>query len=101
LATRASLADLTLVHRPVRASWLNQAEIFCSIVQLKVLRPNCFENLAQLARTRTSSSTTTTRVPSPSTGRSHAPTSPSYSKSLADREPPTPRKERRTPAATP
>jgi hypothetical protein len=71
--------DLTLVHLSVRASWLNQAEIFCSIVQRKVLRPNCFEHLAQLARRRASSSPTTTRVPSPSTGRSYAPTSPSYS----------------------
>ena len=40
---------LTLVHGPVHASWLNQIEIYFSIVQRKVLTPNDFDNLDQLA----------------------------------------------------
>jgi hypothetical protein len=40
---------LTLVHGPVHASWLNQIEIYFSIVQRKVLTPNDFTGLDQLA----------------------------------------------------
>jgi len=29
-----------VVHTPVHASWLNQVEMYCSIVQGKVLTPN-------------------------------------------------------------
>jgi len=36
---------------PVHASWLNQIEIYFSIVQRKVLKPNDFNNLADVART--------------------------------------------------
>ena len=36
---------------PVHASWLNQIEIFFSIIQRKVLDPNDYENLGDLART--------------------------------------------------
>ncbi len=36
------------VHLPVHASWLNQVEIFFSIVQRKVLSPNDCESLAEL-----------------------------------------------------
>jgi len=43
--------NLVLVHLPLHASWLNQIEIFFSIVQRKVLEPNEFDNLAELART--------------------------------------------------
>ncbi len=43
--------NLVLVHLPVHASWLNQIEIYFSIVQRKVLEPNDFANLADLART--------------------------------------------------
>ena len=35
----------------MHASWLNQLEIYFSIVQRKVLEPNYFDNLANLART--------------------------------------------------
>ncbi len=38
--------NLTLVHLPTHASWLNQVEIFFSIVQRKVLTPNDFADLA-------------------------------------------------------
>jgi len=43
--------NLVLVHLPVHASWLNQIEIFFSIVQRKVLEPNDFANLADVACT--------------------------------------------------
>jgi hypothetical protein len=43
--------NLTLVHMPVHPSWLNQIEIYFSIVQRKVLEPNDFENVAEVART--------------------------------------------------
>lgn len=43
--------NLVLVHLPVHASWLNQLEIYFSIVQRKPLEPNDFDNLADLART--------------------------------------------------
>jgi hypothetical protein len=36
------------VHTPVHASWLNQIEIYFSVVQRKVLTPNDFENLKTL-----------------------------------------------------
>jgi len=38
--------NLVLVHGPVHASWLNQIEIYFSIVQRKVLTPNDFDSLA-------------------------------------------------------
>ncbi|MGA8922050.1 MAG: IS630 family transposase, partial [Candidatus Dormiibacterota bacterium] len=37
------------VHGPVHASWLNQVEIYFSIVQRKVLTPNDFAGPHQLA----------------------------------------------------
>jgi hypothetical protein len=43
--------NLVLVHLPTHASWLNQIEIYFSIVQRKVLEPNDFDSLAEVART--------------------------------------------------
>jgi DDE superfamily endonuclease len=40
--------NLHLLHTPVHASWLNQIEIYFSIVQRKVLTPNDFESLSHL-----------------------------------------------------
>jgi hypothetical protein len=37
--------NLILVHSPVHASWLNQVEIYFSILQRKVLTPNDFKSL--------------------------------------------------------
>lgn len=37
-----------LLHTPIHASWLNQVEIYFSIVQRKVLTPNDFVSLADL-----------------------------------------------------
>ena len=39
---------LIVVHTPIHASWLNQAEIYLSVVQRKVLQPNDFDDLALL-----------------------------------------------------
>ncbi len=41
---------LILVHLPVHASWLNQVEIYHSIIQRKLLDPNDFASTAELAR---------------------------------------------------
>jgi len=43
--------NLVLVHLPLHASWLNQVEIYFSIVQRKLLQPNDFEDLGEVART--------------------------------------------------
>lgn len=45
---RAKWPNAILVHTPVHASWLNQIEIYFSIVQRKVLTPNDFSSLAEL-----------------------------------------------------
>lgn len=42
--------NLILVHLPVHASWLNQVEIYHSIIQRKLLDPNQFESTAEIAR---------------------------------------------------
>ena len=39
---------MTLVHTPVHASWLNQVEIYFSIVQRNVVTPNDFACLGAL-----------------------------------------------------
>jgi hypothetical protein len=41
--------QIVLVHAPIHASWLNQVEIYFSIVQRKVLTPNDFPDLNSLA----------------------------------------------------
>jgi DDE superfamily endonuclease len=42
-------ANLRVVHGPIHASWLNQIEIYFSIIQRKVLTPNDFSSLQMLA----------------------------------------------------
>jgi hypothetical protein len=42
--------NLVLVHLPLHASWLNQIEIYFSIVQRKLLQPNNFPDLAAVAK---------------------------------------------------
>jgi len=44
---RAAYPTLIPVHSPVHASWLNQIEIYFSIVQRKVLTPNDFTSLTE------------------------------------------------------
>ena len=43
---QARYPNLILVHLPTHASWLNQIEIYFSIIQRKVLTPNDFPDLA-------------------------------------------------------
>src|SRR5262245_41344364 len=45
---RDQWTNAILIHTPVHASWLNQVEIYFSIVQRKVLTPNDFSSLADL-----------------------------------------------------
>lgn len=45
---RAKWPTLIVVHTPVHASWLNQIEIYFSVVQRKVLTPNDFQSLDEL-----------------------------------------------------
>jgi hypothetical protein len=45
---RARDDRIILVHTPVHASWLNQVEIYFSIIQRKVLTPNDFAGLEAL-----------------------------------------------------
>jgi hypothetical protein len=40
--------NLIVLHTPVDASWLNQVEIYVSIIQRKVLTPNAFTNLTEV-----------------------------------------------------
>ncbi len=40
--------NLVVVHTPIHASWLNQVEIYFSVVQRKVLTPNDFTSLTAL-----------------------------------------------------
>ncbi len=40
---------LHLVHGPVHGSWLNQVEVYFSIIQRKVLTPNDFKSLDEVA----------------------------------------------------
>ena len=42
---RGEWPTLRLVHTPTPASWVNQIEIYFSIVQRKVLTPNHFDDL--------------------------------------------------------
>ena len=41
----AQFPNAIMVHTPVHASWLNQVEIYFSIIQRKVLSPNDFDDL--------------------------------------------------------
>jgi putative alpha-1,2-mannosidase len=44
----AAWPNAVLVHLPVHASWLDQAEIYFSVIQRKVLTPNDFTDLDQI-----------------------------------------------------
>lgn len=41
-------SNAILVHTPIHASWLNQVEIYFSVLQRKLLTPNAFESLEEL-----------------------------------------------------
>jgi transposase len=40
--------NAVMVHTPIHASWLNQAEVYFSVVQRKVVSPNDFTNLDEV-----------------------------------------------------
>ena len=40
-----------MIHTPVHASWLNQVEIFFSVIQKKVVSPDDFPSLEKLSGT--------------------------------------------------
>jgi transposase len=48
---RDAWPNAVMIHTPVHASWLNQAEIFFSVIQKKVISPNDFASLDELAGT--------------------------------------------------
>ena len=50
---RKAHPNAIMIHTPVHASWLNQVEIFFSIIQKKVVTPNDFASLDELAGTLT------------------------------------------------
>ena len=48
---RKAHPNAIMIHTPVHASWLNQVEIFFSIIQKKVISPNDFPSLEKLSET--------------------------------------------------
>ncbi|MGK5640284.1 transposase [Streptomyces sp. URMC 126] len=58
----AMFPNAVMVHTPVHASWLNQVEIYFSVVRRKAVTPNSFTDLAQVRdRLRNSRATTAPR----------------------------------------
>jgi hypothetical protein len=47
---QGAYSNITLVHLPVHASWLNQVEIYFSVIQRKVLTPNDFTSLREVSQ---------------------------------------------------
>ena len=47
---QGAYANLRLVHLPIHASWLNQVEIYFSVIQRKVLTPNDFTSLQEVTQ---------------------------------------------------
>jgi hypothetical protein len=47
---QGAYANIRLVHLPVHASWLNQVEIYFSVIQRKVLTPNDFTSLQEVSQ---------------------------------------------------
>lgn len=48
---RKAHPNAVMIHTPVHASWLNQVEIFFSVIQKKVVSPNDFASLEELSET--------------------------------------------------
>ena len=49
--TKEKWPQIVLVHLPIHASWLNQIEIYFSIIQRKILSPNYFTSKEHLRKT--------------------------------------------------
>jgi len=47
---QGAYSNVILVHLPVHASWLNQVEIYFSVIQRKVLTPNDFASLQEVSQ---------------------------------------------------
>src|SRR5258708_5482802 len=47
---QGAYSNIILVHLPIHASWLNQVEIYFSVIQRKVLTPNDFASLREVAQ---------------------------------------------------
>jgi len=47
---QGAYSNIHLVHLPIHASWLNQVEIYFSVIQRKVLTPNDFASLQEVSR---------------------------------------------------
>jgi DDE superfamily endonuclease len=65
-------SNLILVHTPVHASWVNQCEIYFSILQRKVLQPTTSPNWAHSSRRCWRSAAGTSGSPNRSSGSSPA-----------------------------
>ena len=75
---RAQYPNLLLVHLPIHASWLNQIEIYFSIVQRKVLTPNDFADLRGRSKRLLAFEHRTSKSPIRSSGSSLAMISTSF-----------------------
>jgi hypothetical protein len=67
--------NLCLVHLPIHASWLNQVEIYFSVIQRNVLSPTTSVTSSRSSAASWASSDATSRPRSPSTGATPDPTS--------------------------
>lgn len=47
---QGAYSNLRLVHLPIHASWLNQVEIYFSVIQRKLLTPNDFGSLQEVSQ---------------------------------------------------
>jgi hypothetical protein len=64
-----------MVHLPVHASWLNQVEVYFSVIQRKLLTPDDFEDPDELATQILAFESTTTpqACPASTTGNTPSP----------------------------
>jgi hypothetical protein len=76
-----------LVHTPVHASWLNQVEIYFSLVQRKVLTPNDFADLEAVAQRLRLYEELTNRSPRPFEWRFDRTKLKAFLKRLTEHEP--------------
>ena len=67
--------NAVMVHTPVHASWLNQVEIYLSVIERKLLTPDNFASLEELAEQITAFEPGRTTPPDHSTGDSPTTTS--------------------------
>ena len=78
---RAKWPTIVLVHTPIHASWLNQIEVYFSIVQRKLLTPSDFADLIALKRGASPFNAAISGPPGRSSGPSRVATCTSFSSS--------------------